>query len=381
MKPRWILAAVALLAAFGVGLALLVIKDSASNAAPGQSPGSQAPPASAQGQRVYVALEGDGKIGVIDAGTRMLSDTIDLVSKSGLPMSAHNVQVAPDGKSVWVTANMHESEGEMHNMAGMNSPDEVIVIDPVTNKIVRHIPIGTGVHLTHVVVSPDGRFAYAASEERNTVYKIDTKTAAVRQLTPAEAGTGLHGMRLSPDGKTAYLAYTTGKALGVLNTSTGKLTKVKLPGIGVQAGVTPDGTTAVVTIYDTKQLGVLDTASGQLSLIDLPADAKGPLQVYPAPDSRYVYVADQGFLNGKPTGDQLYQVDLDSGTVTKAITVGSGPHGVAVSADGGYAYVTNLVSGDVSVIDLTSGTEVARIPVGTEPNGISVWSPSAGGTP
>jgi YVTN family beta-propeller protein len=116
-------------------------------------------------------------------------------------------------------------------------------------------------------------------------------------------------------------------------------------------------------------------------MVDLPPDAKGPIQMYPTPDSKFVYVADQGYYFGQPQNNIVYKVDVSSGTIIKQITAGAAPHGVVVSKDGKLVYITNLKSDDVSIIDTAIDAEVGRIPAGKEPNGISIWSKSLGGTP
>ena len=70
-------------------------------------------------------------------------------------------------------------------------------------------------------------------------------------------------------------------------------------------------------------------------------------------------------------------VDTISGQIVTNVTVGASPAGLAVSADGRRAYVTNSGSNTVSVIDTdpTSAavnTEIRRITVGSGPTGIAV---------
>ncbi len=60
-------------------------------------------------------------------------------------------------------------------------------------------------------------------------------------------------------------------------------------------------------------------------------------------------------------------------SVIQTIEGGIAPHGVVVSKDGKFVYVTNLLGNDVSVIDVEMGKETAKIKVGKMPNGISVW--------
>src|SRR6516162_4068163 len=54
------------------------------------------------------------------------------------------------------------------------------------------------------------------------------------------------------------------------------------------------------------------------------------------------------------------------------ITVGEEPRCVAVHPSNRAAYVTNAISGTVSVVDLNRHTQVAEIPVGTEPRGCAL---------
>lgn len=352
---------------------------------------SQAPTQTSSAEKVYVAIEEENRIAVLDSETQNVIKTINLsehVDGSTHEFSPHNVQVAPDGKSVWVTANHGQGQhggghgkDEAYDEGSEEAPDQVIVINPITDTIIKRIPIALGAHLAHVVVTKDGSFAYATSQEKGMVYKIDARSFKVGKEIAAPTGSEPHGLRLSPDGTTAYIALLQGKGLGVLDLRTDALTTVPLEGNAVQTGVTPDGKLVVVSLYDTKKLAVFDVATKSLSYIDLPEDAKGPIQMYATPDSSYIYVADQGYYFEQPTGNRVYKIDLVAKSVIKEIHVGDAPHGVVVSPDGKFVYVTNLLSDDVSIIDTASDAEIGKVKVGTMPNGISVWNQSSGGTP
>jgi YVTN family beta-propeller protein len=94
-----------------------------------------------------------------------------------------------------------------------------------------------------------------------------------------------------------------------------------------------------------------------------------------------MYLADQGHYFGQPASSLVYKIDLREQKIVSTISAGTGPHGVVTSHDGSRVFVTNIVSGDVSIIDTATDTERTRIPVGSEPNGISIWSETLGGTP
>ncbi len=344
--------------------------------------------------KIYVAVEDEGVVAVIDADKREVIKKINL-SDGGVSYMAHNVQVAPDGQSVWVTGNAmamskehslrivpvaRASEGYGHTDVVDGDQDQVIIIDPKTDIIVKRIPMGSDLHLAHVVLTPDNSYAIVDSQTEGEFYKINARTFEIERTVVAPLASEPHGLRISPDGKTAYIAMIKGRSIGILDVDNFTAKYVPLDGAAVQTGVTPDGKYAVASVYDTKKLAVYDIQNEKLSYVALPQNAKGPVQVYPSPDSRFVYVVDQGFYFDQPTGDTVYKIDLMKMEVVKAIKVGDGPHGVVVAKDGRYAYITNIVSGDVSVIDIALDEEVAKIKVGDKLNGISVWSRTLGGT-
>ena len=349
--------------------------------------------------KIYVAVEEAGEIAVISVKDRNVIKRIDLSADMGgsprfgeagtkIGFMPHNVQVAPDNKSVWVTANaINISKDEVsfqiipnaradegHNEeTDIKANDEIIVIDPLTDKIIKRIEMGTDLHLSHIALTPDSNYAIAAAQSKGVVYKINTKTYEVEKEINTEKGAEPHGLRISPDGKTAYIAMLKGKSIGVLDMQKMTLSYVPLKGAAVQTGVTADGRYALASVYDAKSLAVYDIASQKLSYIDLPKEAKGPVQLYPTPDSKFVYVADQGYYFNQPNSDLVYKIDLQEMKVAETIKGGTAPHGVVVSKDGKFAYVTNLLSEDLSVIDTALGKETAKIKVGKMPNGVSLF--------
>ena len=343
------------------------------------------------GDKIYVAVEEAGEIAVIDAKNRSVIKRIGLSAEIGgikIGFMPHNVQVAPDNKSVWVTANAMDMNKEKvsffkirkaraddgHGEEGeIKVNDEIIIIDPLTDKIIKRIEMGTDLHLSHIALTPNSNYVIAAAQSKGVVYKINAKTYEVEKEINTEKGAEPHGLRVSPDGKTAYIAMLKGKSLGVLDIDRMSLSDVPLKGAAVQTGVTADGKYALASVYDAKSLAGYDIASKKLSYVDLPKEAKGPVQLYPTPDSRFVYVADQGYYFDQPASDIVYKIDLREMKVVETIKGGNAPHGVAVSKDGKFAYVTNLLSDDLSVIDTALGKEAAKIKVGKMPNGVSLF--------
>ncbi len=342
-------------------------------------------------EKLYVALEEGGAIAVVDTKDNSLLGTIDLTEKRGdreVSYSAHNVQVAPDGKSVWVTANFmglagHEAENTTtkDEETEKEFSDQVIVINHQKDQIVQRIDIGIDQHLAHIVVTRDGKTAFATAQEPGLVYKINGETYEIEKTRALSKDAQPHGLRLSADDTQAYIALIGGKGVGVLDTNSNTVRTIPLSGSAVQTAAIPNTPYIAASVYDTKEIAFYNTQNQEVSYIQLPAEAEGPIQSYATPDGRYLYVADQGFYFEKPTSDYVYKIDVQAKQVVSTIKAGVAPHGIVVSPDGKRAYITNLLSDDVSVIDIATDQEITKIKVGKMPNGISLWSHQSGGTP
>lgn len=316
--------------------------------------------------KVFVANEDDGTISVLDAANEKKLATIELAASANEPLLCHNVQVAPDGKSVWVTALLVGHHGE----------EQLIVIDPLTFHIVKRIPMGEGLHMAHVVLDETSKYAFVTANESNSVIQLDAATFKVVKTFDLGAGEGPHGIRCS-NGK-LFVANLAGQKIYVINIADGQITEIPANGKVVQTAVTPDGKFVFGSVYDTKEILRYDLESGQTSLIVLPTGSQGPIQMYPSPDSKWLLVCDQGMLDGRPASNKVYFIDLAASAVVHTLEVGRGAHGIVVDNHGQKAFVTNTLDNTVSVIDLASHSTLKTISVGKKPNGIGYWFPTGG---
>lgn len=340
---------------------------------------SESPTASAV-SKVYVADEEDGTLSVLDHATRRRLRVIDLSERSGdmvMRYTLHNVQVAPDGRSVWATAmpRADAQDGGHGGGHGEAPTEQVVVIDPRTDTIQARIPLGAGLHVAHVVLDAASRYAYVSAKETSQVLRIDATTRMVVNRYDLGAGRGPHGMRLCGD--RLYVADMEGRSLSVIEPATGSVREVPVGGVAVQTACALGGRYVFASLYDTREVVRLEVATGTLTRIALPAGAQGPVQLYPAPDGR-LYVCDQGLLLDRPASNKLFEIDARAATVTATIEVGRGAHGVVLSEDGQMAFVTNTADDTVSMVDLAARRSVATIAVGDAPNGIAHWHVTGG---
>ena len=200
-----------------------------------------APPASGVQGSVWTANEASDSISVIDAGTNQVLTTL-----TGIP-GPHNLQAAPDGKSVWAVSG--------HGAAA-------VMIDTASFEV--HGVVPTGKAPAHIVVTPDGKTAYASNSGDDTVTAIDTATMQAVATIPV--GQYPHGLRPSPDGKWIYVANMEGNTLSVIDTKNNtKIADIAVGQRPVQVGFSPDGKSVYVSLNAENAVGKVDVASRRLA--------------------------------------------------------------------------------------------------------------------
>lgn len=219
------------------------------------------------------------------------------------------------------------------------------VVAPVTvsttsggQKVGAKIKVGS--YPDAVAITPNGKMAYVANYTSNTVTPIDLATNKARPAIPV--GVGPSAIAIAPNGKTAY--------------------------------VSDDGSSTV--LGDT--VTPIDLATNKPeSPITV---GTGPQGIVITPDGSTAYVADAGaIVSGQSgaVGDTVTPIDLATKTAGKAITVGNGPTGIAITPDGTQVFVTNLDSGSVSPITTASNTAGAPIAVPGGPVAVAVAAGNA----
>jgi YVTN family beta-propeller protein len=135
----------------------------------------------------------------------------------------------------------------------------VTPIDTATNHAGTPINVGAGPN--GIAITPDGRTAYVANFDSDTVTLIDTATN-----TPATTLTGFDrpsAIAITPDGSTAYVAnWLTGTVTPVRTATNRRRTPIPVGAEPYDIAVTPDGTTAYVSNLDANTVTPFDVATG-----------------------------------------------------------------------------------------------------------------------
>lgn len=304
---------------------------------------------------VYTANE-SGSISKIDVATNKVVETI---KDEGSP---HNVQVSPDGTVfAYTSAVMMEENQTGHGSMSMNG--SAVFYDAETGKEIARVEVGE--HPAHIVFTEDGKYVLVTNNEDNNVSIINAKT--YKLINNVTVGKGPHGFRISNDSKYAYVVNMGEGTVSVVDIENNKeLKKIKIGSTPITTGITKDGKTLVVTLNAENAVAIVDLATDKIEKIQV---GVGPAQLYLDADDKYVFVANQG--TEENPSNTVSKVDLTTKKVVTNIETGKGSHGVVVSPDNKYVYVTNMYEDTVSVIDNAANKVIATITVDGEPNGIS----------
>jgi YVTN family beta-propeller protein len=304
---------------------------------------------------IYTANE-SGSISKIDAAANRVVETF---KDQGSP---HNVQVSPDGKVFAYTSPAKMEKGQTEH-GSMSMSAYAVFYDIETGKQIKKVEVGE--HPAHIVFTEDGKYVVVTNNEDNNVSIIDAKT--YKLINNVKVGKGPHGFRISSDSKHAYVANMGEDTVSVVDIENNKeIKKIKVGSTPVTTGVTKDGKSLVVTLNSENAIAIVNLATDNVEKV---AVGVGPAQLYLDSNDKYVLVANQG-TEEKPS-NSITKIDLITKQVVATIETGKGAHGVVVSPDNKFVYVTNMYEATVSVIDNSTNKLVATIPVDGEPNGIS----------
>src|SRR5262245_50882965 len=283
----------------------------------------------------------------------------------------------------------------------------VSVIDVEGKRVTANIPVPPGPH--GIVITPDNRWVYVASDGASTVSVIDTATDKL--VENIEVGKNPHGLAVTPNGKLVLVGVYDTDTVAVIDTETKKV-----------VGGVPVGKPHNIAGHPDRNLAYFGSQTPgkfSISIIDLQGRTvkeTGPLDKTPrglefGPNGKLLYITQAGvdsvvvvdptvnkIVTQIPVGVSPHYANFtadgkrglkavqgpsllallhpQTNDVEKSIKVGSRPHWVAPGPGGKTALTTNEDSNDVSIVDLETGA-VTTITVGNAPRKIAVQNASA----
>ncbi|WP_225988289.1 beta-N-acetylglucosaminidase domain-containing protein [Streptomyces lincolnensis] len=215
-----------------------------------------------------------------------------------------------------------------------------------------NIPVGA--NPGEVVVSADGRTAYAANQGSNTVSVIDT--ASDKVTATVAVGRVPAGLALTPDGTTLWVANYTDGMVQPVDTGTLKAGTPVTVGSGPEnMAITPDGTTLYVANIHDNTVSPVDLAARKAD--DPVPVGPRPFNVVAAPDGKTVYVSNSG-------GSTVTPIDTTTHDTEPTLLVTGQAYGLALSPDGRTLWVSPSNGDSVTPLDTVTGAPGQQITVG-----------------
>ncbi len=301
---------------------------------------------------------------------------------------AHGLSVSPAGDYWYVSFAHGQPFGQIWKM------------ETGTDRFVDSVKVG--LFPATMAVTPDGASLFVVNFNLHGD-PVPSSVSAVftpmmQEMKQVETCVMPHGGRISHDGARHYSACMMSDELVEISTSTLEVTRrmslrpghegpksmamAMAGGMGDQhAGMSMEGAckpTWVVVSHDDSRFYVPCNGRGQVLEIDASTlqvlrrftTGKGPYNADLTPDGRTLVVSLKG-------NKAVALIDLATGSERRVETSEALTHGVAVTPDSRYAFVSNeavgATRGTVDVIDIAAGRRVATAPVQYQPGGIGFW--------
>jgi DNA-binding beta-propeller fold protein YncE len=295
--------------------------------APAGSPPAPAPRSAVEGARLYVANQTASTISVIDIKSQTLIETLDL-QKLGFTDKAkpHHIAAEPDGSAWYVS------------LVG----DGYVVKFDRNNKVVGKSRFATPGMLA---LDPKSDLLYVtrsmtAVNAPASIGVIHRNTMADAEVVDVVLGRP-HGAAADPRGTWSHIAGMVDNEIANVNGATGDVTLPQVPGdmmhMFVGVSMSPDGSRLVATTQMTDKVFIYDASGpGKLTLLKTLDSPGWPWdQAWTADGSEFWF--------GNQKANTVTVVNARTMEIADVIK-GNGlaePHGIAVSPDQKYVFVSN----------------------------------------
>jgi YVTN family beta-propeller protein len=243
--------------------------------------------------------------------------------------------------------------------------DQLTLINPATGEKGESIHVDDPYNLYY---TPDGKYAIICAERERRLDFRDAQTMKVVRRVPVPCE-GVNHIDFSMDGR--YLLATC--------EFSGELLKVNVPeqkvvgtlklvprGMPQDVKLSPDGKLFYVANMEANGVHVVD--GDNLKAISFIPTGKGAHGLYVSRDSRYLYVSNRG--EGSVT-----LIDFATRKIVTKWTIpgGGSPDMGGVSADGKVLWLSGRYDSVVYAFDTLDGHLIAKVPVGKGPHGLCVY--------
>ena len=266
----------------------------------------------------------------------------------------HELAISADHKTAFVPL---YGDGVYGN--NPNPGHKIVAIDLATRKVSSTIDVSPYQAPHGLQVAANGTL-YATCDLSRKFLIIDPKSGKIQAAIDTE-GTG-HWAAVLPDGSKAYVANKNDRLfVSVIDIKARKMVgQVPMPK-GTQ-GITasPDGKRVIAIDYSDPKFYVIDTATDKIiDTVVVDKNTVGPFRARYSPDGSLMMT-----VNHMNAVANIFDA-RNLHAAQKTVQVGSQAFGIAFSADGKTALVSNHGDGTITVIDVTKSQVVQTFKAGT----------------
>lgn len=247
----------------------------------------------------------------------------------------HGLGVGPRGQAVYMTTGHGLPDGKLWK------------VEPGTGRLLAD-PVSLGRFPASLDVSPDGSHVYVANFNLHGEMAPSSisvvHTGEMVEVARVETCTMPHGSRVHPDGLRHYSVCMMDDQLVEIDAVTLGVSRRLFLGSGAERAL--DAGDRGFHVPEEQEASAHYEATCS------------PTWVQPAPEGDRLWVACN-------RSDQVLEVEFEGWGVTRRFDTGRGPYNLDVTPDGRMLVVTLKQGGAVEFIDLTSGGSVARVPTST----------------
>lgn len=318
---------------------------------------------------VYVGAESADRIHRVrfGPGGAVVEKTIGIGELAAEMEGPHGLQVSPDAKFLYMTTGHGTPDGKLWKY-----------------DLAADTLVGPGISLgkfpASLDITPDGLYSFSANfnlhgemvpSSISVVY-----TPTLTEVAQVETCTMPHGSRIVPDGSMQYSGCMMDDQLVEIDTRSFAVARRFSLAKGKEGPVS--GAMADHAGHDmptvTKPDSTKSAAPVQMDMTQghgmTMTSSCSPTWAQPSADGAVVFVACN-------KSDEIIEVNRASWSITRRMPTGRGPYNLAVTPDGRHLVATLKQGAAIEIFDLASGRSVAKLPTSTTvAHGVTISSDS-----
>ncbi|MDZ7631737.1 MAG: hypothetical protein U5K74_10430 [Gemmatimonadaceae bacterium] len=311
---------------------------------------------------VYVGAESADRIHRVrfGPGGAVVEKTIGIGELAAEMEGPHGLQISPDGRWLYMTTGHGTPDGKLWKYD--LGPDTLAGPGILLGKFPASLD-----------VTPDGLYSFSANfnlhgemvpSSISVVY-----TPTLTEVAQVETCTMPHGSRIVADGTMHYSgcmmddqlveidtrSFAVARRFSLAKGKEGPIGSGAMAGHDMHAGHDMGSTSSGTPPDSAPKSMPMDMTQGHGMSMNATCS---PTWAQPSADGRVVYVACN-------KADEILEVHRERWSITRRIATGRGPYNLAVTADGRHMVATLKQGAGVEIYDLTSGLSVARLSTST----------------